>query len=213
MPAPFWPLADLVLRTADVVLRPVCEADLAELSETFPADVELDPAAPRLALDDEHTVRGAILHQDYWRGVGTWRPEAWRLKFAVRAAGRLVGQQELEGNDFPALRTVDTASYLVPDVRGQGLGRQMRRAVLALAFGPLEAQAAITEAWHDNHASLAVSRRLGYRPNGESLHRRGDAVDVMVHLRLARADWLAGGGATDVVVTGFEPCLPWFGLA
>jgi hypothetical protein len=55
----------------------------------------------------------------------------------------------------------------------------MRRAVLALTFGPLQARAAIAEAWHDNHASQGVSRALGYRPNGESLHRRGDGVDTI----------------------------------
>ena len=40
----------------------------------------------------------------------------------------------------------------------------MRRAVLALAFGPLGAEAAITSAWPDNGASLGVSQSLGYLP-------------------------------------------------
>ncbi len=54
--------------------------------------------------------------------------------------------------------------------------------------------------------------RLGYRPNGESLHRRDDGVDTMVHLRLTRADWLAGAGAVGVRIEGIEGCLPYFGL-
>ena len=101
-----------------------------------------------------------------------------------------MGFQELEGNDFLLLRTVDTSSFLIPSVRGRGFGKQMRRAVLALAFGPMEAAAAITSAWHDNHASLGVSRALGYQPNGESLHAREGRSDVMIHLRLRRSDWL-----------------------
>ena len=95
---------------------------------------------------------------------------------------------------------------------GRGYGKQMRTAVLALAFGPPEAEAAITSAWHDNHASLGVSRALGYRPNGESLQSRPGKVDVMKHMRLLRADWLATGIGADVEITGFDPCWPLFGL-
>jgi RimJ/RimL family protein N-acetyltransferase len=81
----------------------------------------------------------------------------------------------------------------------------MRTAVLALAFGPLEAQAAITSAWQDNAASIGVSRALGYQPNGESAELRDGRADVMVHLRLLRADWLRSGLGAEVTVQGFEP--------
>ncbi len=211
MTHPYWPLFDLRLTTSDLELRPMTEADQVLIAELLPADVEQDPAATTYAVD-QHTGRGIVVHQDYWKAYGTWRPEAWRLNFAVRADGEIVGAQELEGNDFPALRTVETSSFLVPAVRGRGLGKQMRAAVLGLAFGPLECQAAVTEAWHDNHASLGVSRALGYRPNGESLHRRGDGVDVMVSMRLRRADWIAGNVDAQVDISGFEPCRPLFGL-
>ena len=123
-----------------------------------------------------------------------------------------MGVQELEAADFAALRTVYSSSHLIVAARGRGIGRQMRRAVLALAFGPLVAETAISWAWHDNHASLAVSRALGYQPNGESRHRRGDGVDTMVYRRLSRSDWLAGSWASGVVIEGVEPCLPYFGL-
>ncbi len=88
----------------------------------------------------------------------------------------------------------------------------MRTAVLALAFGPLEAEAAITSAWHDNHASLGVSRARGYRPNGESRHSHPGKVNVMKHMRLLRADWLASGIGANVEITGFGPGRPLFGL-
>jgi RimJ/RimL family protein N-acetyltransferase len=208
----YWPLFDLCLQSPDLTLRPMTEADQAAVADLLPGDVELDPAATTYAIEDERTSRWIVLHQGYWRAYGTWRPEAWRLNFTVRAAGEILGTQELEGNDFPVLRTVDTASFLIPSARGRGYGKQMRAAVLALAFGPMHAQAAITSAWHDNHASLGVSRALGYRPNGESLHARGDGADVMMHLRLPRADWLASEAAGQVQISGFEPCRPLFGL-
>jgi len=208
----YWPLFDLRLTIADLVLRPLREADLPGLADLLSDDVELNPAATTYGRG-RRADRGAVVHQDYWRAYGTWRPESWRLNFAVLVGADLIGAQELQGEDFPTLRTVETASFLVPEARGQGLGRQMRRAVLALAFGPMEAQAALTEAWHDNHASLAVSRSVGYQPNGESLHRRGDGADVMVHLRLTRAGWLAGGAADAVGIEGFDACRPLFGLS
>lgn len=211
-PSHYWPLFDLRLATAGLELRPMTEADQPALADALPSDLELGPAATAYDLPDERRRRGVTSLQRYWRAYGTWHPDVWALNFAVRAGGELIGAQELEGNDFRVLRTVDTSSYLVRSARGQGWGREMRAAVLALAFGPLRAEAAITSAWHDNMASLGVSRSLGYRPNGETLHRRGNGADTMVHLRLLRRDWLASGSGDGVAISGFEPCGPLFGL-
>src|SRR4029077_2093656 len=153
----YWPLFDLRLASRDLTLRPMREADLRVVSDLLPVDTELDPAGTRYRLSDERISRGIITHQGYWKAYGTWQPSAWRLGFVVLSGADIVGFQELEGNDFPLLRTVDTSSFLISSVRGRGFGKQMRRAVLALAFGPMEAAAAITSAWHDNHASLGVS--------------------------------------------------------
>ncbi len=161
----YWPLLDLRVTTGDLVLAPLTEADLDEVVRVLPADVEQNPSAPRFGLPDD-VQRGVVVHQEYWRSYGTWTTDAWRFHLAVRRDGELLGLQELEGNEFPTLRTVDTSSWLVRGARGQGLGKAMRRAVLALAFDHLGAAAAITSAWHDNTASLGVSRSLGYRDNG-----------------------------------------------
>jgi NAD(P)H-dependent FMN reductase/RimJ/RimL family protein N-acetyltransferase len=208
----YWPLADLRVTSASLLLRPMAEADLTTVADLLPDDVDLDPAATRYAAFDDRTNRGVVFHQAYWQCYGTWRPESWKLNFVVLADGEIVGWQQLEGEDFLRLRTVDSASFLVPEVRGRGYGKQMRAAVLALAFGPLDAQAAITSAWHDNHASLGVSRALGYQPNGEDFQARDGSADVMAHLRMARADWLASGLGGDVRIDGFDACRPLFGL-
>jgi RimJ/RimL family protein N-acetyltransferase len=207
----FWPLLDLRLRTGDLELTPLVEADLAEVVRLMPADLELNPTATRFSVD-ESTHRGVVVHQEYWRSYGTWTTQAWRFHLAVRRDGELLGLQELEANEFPTLRTVDTSSWLVESARGAGIGKAMRRTVLALAFDHLGAQAAVTSAWHDNHASLGVSRSLGYRPNGESFLARGDGVDTLVHLRMTLADWRSAGGAPDVTVTGVPDARPLFGL-
>lgn len=207
----WWPLFDLRLTAPDLMLRPMREEDLPTVAALLPDDLEQDPRATRYAVG-EGLSRGIIAHQSYWSAWGTWRPNYWRIPFLVAAAGQAVGVQELEGTDFLTLGTVDSSSFLIHPARGRGWGKQMRRAVLALAFGPMAAQAAITSAWHDNHASLGVSRALGYQPNGESLHPRGDRADVMVHMRLLRANWLASGIGADIEISGFEACRPLFGL-
>ena len=194
-----WPVHDLRLRYGDLLLRPLREHDLPAVVALMPDDVEVDPALP--------ADRGLAVHQGYWRALGSWTPQAWVLSFLVHQGNLPVGVQTLEGTEFPLLRTVDTASWLVRSARGLGVGKAMRTAVLGLAFGPLAAQAAVTSAWHDNAASLGVSRALGYQPNGEHLHPRDGRADVMVHLRLTRERW----AGADVVVEGLEPCRGLFG--
>jgi hypothetical protein len=65
---------------------------------------------------------------------------------------------------------------------------------------------------HDNQASLGVSRAIGYADNGVSTAVRGNRLDTMVHLRMTAGDWEATGAGDDVLVEGFEPCQPFFGL-
>jgi RimJ/RimL family protein N-acetyltransferase len=97
---------------------------------------------------------------------------------------------------------VDTHSWLATDARGRGWGKQMRAAVLVLAFEHLGATAAVTEAWSDNAASLGVSRSLGYVDNGIDLHPR--EMRRMLLLNLV--------APCSVSVEGVEPCLAMLGL-
>jgi RimJ/RimL family protein N-acetyltransferase len=203
---------DIRITTPDLELRHLTEADLPALAAVLPDDLEQDPSLGWYDGLSRTDNRAAVLHQGYWRAQGSWRPESWSLSFGVFRDGALLGHQALEGDDFTTLRTVDSSSFLVTGARGQGLGKQMRAAVLALAFGDLGARFAITSAWSDNQASLAVSRALGYVENGVSAHRRGNTAGEMTHLRLTRDRWLASGWPHHVAVEGADRCLPFFGL-
>jgi RimJ/RimL family protein N-acetyltransferase len=209
-PNEVWPFFGLRLSTADLILRPVTECDGISLAAQVPDDLELDPAAERYAVDDGLNRPAAVL-QGFWKAFGTWTVDAWVLPFAVVHDGVVVGSQTLEGTRFPTTRTVDTASWLVPSARGMGWGQQARAAVLTLAFDELGAEAAITSAWHDNHASLAVSRALGYVHNGVQLHPRDGSRDEMLHLRLTRDRW-SRQPHPAVSASGFAACRPYFGL-
>ncbi|MFI7540481.1 GNAT family N-acetyltransferase [Actinoplanes sp. NPDC049599] len=208
-----WPLHGLRLGCREVSLRPVREADLPALAAILPADFEQDPRLELFpGLSDEHNQR-RLFYQGYWKALGTWSPSSWVLHFAVAYRGELIGVQTLEGDDFPVLRTVDSASWLVPEVRGRGLGVAMRTAVLGLSFDHLGAVAAVSSAVAGNAASLGVSRRIGYTDNGVGLIAvPGGGVAELQHLRLTAEAWQTAGHGRTVTVDGLEPCLPWFGL-
>jgi RimJ/RimL family protein N-acetyltransferase len=208
---PCWPIFDLRLTVGELELRPLTEADLVPLSDLRPPDVEIDPRLPDLGGGDERLRAGAALHQSYWSSFGSWRTDNWRLGFVALVAGVYAGGQEIEAAQFAVRRTVETASWLSTAWRGRGIGKAMRLTVLALAFDGLGAEVAETEAWHDNAASLGVSRSLGYVDNGVGRHVRGDRADDMPRMRLTRATWLARHAQHGVRVDGLDGCRRLFG--
>ena len=214
---PYWPVFDIRLRTrtgaGELTLRPTTEADLVPLAEIRADDVETDPRLPRYPGVDARTNAAIALHQSYWSSLGSWRPETWRLDFTVLVDDDLAGVQEIEAANFAVLRTVETASWLATRWRGQGVGKAMRLAVLALAFDALGAEVAETEAWHDNAVSLGVSRALGYVDNGVGRHARGDGADDMPRLRLTREIWTARHAGHGIAIEGVDSCRHFLGVA
>jgi RimJ/RimL family protein N-acetyltransferase len=67
----------------------------------------------------------------------------------------------------------------------------MRAAVLHLAFEGLGAATARSGSYVGNDASERVSRRLGYRPDGEEFHVVQDQRRHLRRWRLSREDWNA----------------------
>lgn len=146
-----------------------------------------------------------------WTGRGKVTDSFWRLYFVVVVDGEPVGMQDLIGRDFAAFGSVDTFSWLSPQLRGRGLGKEMRHAVLQLAFDGLGARAAASDAFVDNHASNRVSRALGYQPNGADwATRRGEPAELN-RWRLTREQWCPSR-RDDIELVGVAECLPVLGL-
>lgn len=148
------------------------------------------------------------MSQGHWSGLGSWSPDDWGLGLVVFREGLPIGKVWMGASQFAVLREVRSSSWFGLAYQGQGYGTEARTALLHLAFAELGAEAALSEVFQDNHASQAVSRKLGYRPDGisrDALH--GEAV-VSDRLRLMRADWRQ---RTDVQVDGLEACRSFFG--
>jgi RimJ/RimL family protein N-acetyltransferase len=204
-----YPLLGVRVTTPKLELRAATDDLLDELAELVRAGkTHAEPAPyddPISFYEPDPDLRVARWLRAIWRRRGQVEPEFWRLYFVVVVGGRPVGEQTLTGTDFATLGTVTTFSWLSVDERGRGLGREMRAAILHLAFEGLGAREAASDAFVDNHGSNAVSRGLGYEPNGsEWATRRGEPA-LLNRWRLTRDGW-ERHRRDDIELHGVEAC-------
>ena len=208
-----WPLFGIRIVTPRLELRVVDDALIPELAQVARAGVH-DPA--QMPFGNGWTDRSAEDWQTgfaryFWLQRGRWDVVSWALPFAVLLDGAPIGVQQLAAGDFPVLRTVGTGSWLSLAHQGQGLGTEMRGAVLHFAFRLLGAELAITGAFPANTGSIRVSEKLGYLHNGVRRDRaRGRPVDSLL-FRLPRERW-ESSAPDRIEVEGFEGCERMFGL-
>lgn len=184
MTHPHWPLFDLEIRTPTITLRYPDDDLLVELLGVAAAGVH-DPAfmpfsVPWTRPRSPELEREAL--RFHWRCRADTTPGSFRLPLAVLRGGEVVGASDLVATDFPTLRRFETGSWLGRPFQRQGIGKEMRRATLALGFDGLDAELATTTAWHDNEASLGVTRSLGYRAQGSRREsREGVATELLAY--------------------------------
>ncbi len=188
-----YPLLDVRVSTPRLELRGATDELLDQLAEVVRAGkTHAEPAPyddPMSFYETDPDVRVAKWLQAVWRRRGRVEPDAWRLNFVVMVDGRPVGEQTISGVSFSTLGTVTTFSWLSVDLRGHGLGREMRAAILHLAFDGLGAKEAGSDAFVDNQGSNAISRGLGYEPNGSEWATRQGEAALLNRWRLTRGDW------------------------
>jgi RimJ/RimL family protein N-acetyltransferase len=211
MENPFWPLFDLRIRTPRVEIRLPTDTDLVALARLAQRGVHEANVMPFLKpwtdAPSPELERGLL--QWGWRHRAQWDTNKWTFSGAVFVQGEVVGVQDLMATDFATLRSVKTGSWLGIEHHGQGIGKEMRSAMLYFAFTGLGALEALSGGWSDNDSSLGVSRALGYQENGRHLGlRRGEPAE-MVDLRLTRARWDALDHPT-VEIEGLDSCRDFF---
>jgi RimJ/RimL family protein N-acetyltransferase len=213
--ASFWPLFDLELRTARLVLRPARDDDFSGLLDAIDAGIH-DPEVTPFSLpwtDVEPAQRRVNSVKFWWGQRAHWSAQDWNVDFAVLLDGTTIGIQGLFAKQFPVLREVGTGSWLSRSYQGRGFGKEMRAAVLHLAFDRLGAVVARSAAFVDNPASIGVSKALGYRENGRFRQApRGDPKQ-MVNFEISGEEWARRYVTLPpVTVAGLDAALPMFGL-
>lgn len=130
---------------------------------------------------------------------------------ATRDHGELVGVCTIDGKQFPWTRTITTGSWLGRRHQGRGLGREMRQAALHLIFAGLDGEHATTRAWHDNVASLRVTRSLPYTQGRATQETRRDRADTMLSFSMTRPQWETVC-RNDIEITGLRKAREFLGL-
>jgi RimJ/RimL family protein N-acetyltransferase len=204
---PYWPLFDLRVRTPTVELRPPSDDDLAEIARLAAHGIHPPDRMPFLVAWSR--VPSPLLERNTmqwgWRNRAELTPESWRLPFAVLEGAEVVGVQDVGATDFAIRRSINSGSWLGKEHQGRGIGREMRAAVLHLAFAGLGAVQAHSEAFEDNPASIAVSRALGYLDDGEAIVAVEGSPRREIRFRLPRERWEERRRA-DILIEGLEPC-------
>jgi RimJ/RimL family protein N-acetyltransferase len=209
----YWPLWDLVVRTPRLELRMPADPELEELAQVAAAGIH-DPSEMPFSVpwtDQPSPLLERATLQHYWRQRAEWTPESWCAGFCVFVAGHPVGAQDLRGPNFAVDRVVSSGSWLGRAHQGQGLGKEMRAAMLHLAFVGLGAVRAESGAWDDNTRSIAVSSSLGYETVGAGTELRRGEPARMLRFSLTRERW-ERHRRDDIEIHGLEACLPLFGL-
>lgn len=208
----YWPLFGLRVCTPRLELRYPDDGDVAALAELAAKGIHdpnfmpfeilwTDVPSPEL---ERNTC------QFFWRQRAEWTSDDWHLPMATVVDGQVAGVQGVHAKAFGALRSAGTGSWLGLEHQGKGIGKEMRAAIVHLGFAGLGAREMSSGAWHDNGASLGVSRSLGYEENGDEWKPRRGVADRQIRLKLTRARW-EERRRDDIEIVGLEPCREMFG--
>jgi RimJ/RimL family protein N-acetyltransferase len=207
-----FPLFGLRLRTDHLELRLPTDDELLELmdlarSGIHPPD-EMPFGVAWSTMPSPAFERGYLAY--HWENRSGWTADAWELGLATWLDGRAIGMQGMHARRFSALRTVGTGSWVGRHHQGQGYGREMRTAMLALAFDGLGALVAETEAFTDNAASAGVSRALGYEENGRGGLAPEGVLRETQRFRMTLERWRSRP-RPPIEIDGLDACRDMFG--
>jgi RimJ/RimL family protein N-acetyltransferase len=180
-----WPVFGLHVGCGPLELDPIRDADIPALVDLAAAGIHDAEAMPFAIPWSTSPDLPRTMSSYYWRTRAEFGEDGWSLDLAVRWHGQLVGCQGFATQHYLVTRTGETGSWLGRPFQRQGIGTLMRQAICVFLFDHLDAAEVTSGAWLDNAASLGVSRKVGYEPNGQfRQQRRAGELSVMQKLRL-----------------------------
>ncbi len=210
--ADIFPVLGLRITAGPLELRGITDDDVVALADLAGRGIhppELMPFstpwtdAPR----EELPLRFAQFH---WASRASFSRERWALLLTTVWEGQVAGTQGFNTSNYLVTRSGETGSWLGLEYQGRGIGTRMRQAMCAFLFDCLDAQQIISGAFLDNPASLAVSRKVGYHPNGlRRMVRRPGEWQLNQALVLTPETFVRG---PDIAVDGLQPVRRLIGL-
>lgn len=193
--ADLLPALGLRITAGPLELRGLTDTDLPALARLAEEGIHAEGQMPFYVPWTE-APRGELarnLAQYHWRARATFSPQVWSLHLGVWHEGELVGCQGFDTKDYLVTRTGETGSWLGQRFHGQGLGTAMRQVICAFVFDHLDGVEVTSAAFVDNPASLAVSRKVGYRENGMTRMKRREGELALLQGLVLRPDDLVRG--------------------
>ena len=199
-----WPAFGVQVTCGPLVMRALRDVHFPEVMAVVHAGIH-DPDrmpfnVPWTRREGAEAERGFL--QYHWGVRAELSPESWAIDLGVWHDGTFIGVQGVATRDFPVTRSGETGSWLGQQFQGRGIGTLMRQAICVLCFDHLGFEQVTSAAFTDNPASLAVSRKVGYRVNGEKRVSRAGELATQVQLVLSPDDLVRP--PHDVRVVGAE---------
>ncbi len=122
----YWPLRALRIRTPRLELRLPDGELLDELAAVAADGVHAPDRMPFLVpwTDGEPDEVGRATYQHVLGTVAGWTAQDWTLSLAVLHEGKVVGRQDVMGQEFGVRREVLTGSWLGLPIRGRASARR-----------------------------------------------------------------------------------------
>ncbi|WP_020014154.1 GNAT family N-acetyltransferase [Promicromonospora sukumoe] len=210
------PTFGLRVRWEDLELRLPDDSELlalASLAASGVHNLDVVPFSwPWTRGTSEEVSRNVLAHQ--WRNRGRADADDWVLSLALFRGGAIIGEQQISAKHFPVTRSGLTGSWLGLRYHGQGIGTRMRLMALHLAFEGFGAMELISDAYEDNPASNAVSRRLGYTVSGTRFAAREGRSVLETRYRMTREQWNSRGDGlrAEITLEGLPPVRQLLGM-
>jgi len=183
-----WPPFGLKITCGTVTLSPVRDTDIPELDALAHAGIHAPSEMPFYfpwTVGSTGEVRLRLM-QYHWAQRAAMSPASWTLETTVRFDGEVVGCQSTSTKDYLVTRT-------------------------AFMFDHLDAAEVTSAAFVDNPASLAVSRKVGYKENGIGRLQRRDG-EMALSQRLVLTAEALKRPELELEVEGLRPLRELLGL-
>ena len=146
----------VVLTTERLVLREMTGADLDHIAALF-GDEEVMRYYPKPMTRDE--ARSWVeWNQRLYRsqGFGLWA-------MVLRDTGEFAGDCGLTPQYVDGIKEIEVGYHVRTSLQGNGYATEAAAAVIAFGFDEMQLARIVATTTRDNHASMAVMRRLGMR--------------------------------------------------